>query len=211
MATVLFPARQGEITRQVECAWVSPPGQSEIAHLRSWFSGSGNQAQIDAGELAVLAAMKWGATCKLGTVANSLADMEAKIRKNSEAEVTAMFMAHAEWSRSRALGVCLIHRTWTNNVYLDFLAAHPGTMDPATRVSGIGTGLLYCLCELASRLKAPTLWIETTPGSAAFYCSVFRLPAANDMLGVSRADQDGFCFRVRMKWGIPERLDSPPA
>jgi hypothetical protein len=203
MTSVQFPARAGDKPRQVECVWATPPGHSEAALLKTWSSLTGSQTQIDAGELAVLAAQKWSANCKLGTVANSLAEMEAKIHKNPEVEITAMILGRAEWFAPSVLGVCLFHRTWANNVFLDYLAAHPGTMDPTMRVSGIGAGLLSCLCDVARHLKAPTLWLETTPGSAPFYRNVFRLPAANDVLAISREQQDGFCSRFREKWGKP--------
>jgi hypothetical protein len=157
---------------------------------------------MDAGELAVLAAQKWTATCEFGTVAKSLAEMESKICEDPEVEVTAMLLVGAKWFEPGLLGVCLFHRTWANNVFLDFLAAHPVAMDPGHRINGIGTGLLYHLCVTARHLKAATLWIETTSGSAPFYEQIFQLPRAVDVLSISEERQDSFCLSLRRKWGM---------
>jgi len=202
MPSLSFPIRIADKVRQADCFWATPPAHSETAILETWSNPTGSPTQMDAGELAVLAAQKWATTCKFGTVARSLAEMEMLIRKDSGVEVTAMLLAGAEWFEGGLLGVCLFHRTWANNVFLDFLAANPDSMNPSAKISGVGTGLLYHLCGIAGHLKAATLWLETTSGSAPYYRQIFRLPEMADVVAVSRDHQEILCAGLREKWRI---------
>lgn len=200
MSSLRFPVRVADKVRQAECFWAVPPAYAEAAILRTWSNPTGSPTQMDAGELAVLAAQKWTTTCEFGTVAKSLAEMESLIREDPEVEVTAMLLAGAEWFEGGLLGVCLFHRTWANNVFLDFLAANPSSMNTSVRISGVGTGLLYHLCGIAGQLKAATLWLETTSGSAPYYRQIFRLPETADVLAISRSSQETLSSGLREKW-----------
>jgi hypothetical protein len=62
--------------------------------------------------------------------------------------------------------------------------------------------LLYHLCGIAGHLKAATLWLETTSGSAPYYRQIFRLPEMADVVAVSRDHQEIFCTGLHEKWRI---------
>lgn len=164
--------------------------------MKAW-SGGETSRQQDAVELARLAALKWEATCDMGTVAASLIEMESAIRANSRIEVTAMILAEASWFEPGLLGVCLFHRTWAGNVFLDFLAVHPETEG---LIGGVGVGLLYQLCDASRRLKAGLLWGETAAKSKQFYERAFGFEEIDDRLLVSLEQQEAFCRRMEDKW-----------
>jgi hypothetical protein len=138
MAVHHFPVKVGEEKAMVTCYWAKAPGYSEADVLKTWSAGDGARQQ-DAVELAKLAAMKWEATCDYGTVASTIGEMQTAVRRDAQAEVTVMLLAEAKWFEERLLGVALLHRTWSGNIFLDFLAAHPAT---AGQVGGVGVGLL---------------------------------------------------------------------
>jgi hypothetical protein len=201
MAALRFPIKVGSVHRQVECFWAAPPAAAEIADLKSWSNSTTESTrQVDAMELAHLAAIKWEATCDWGTVVKSLSEMEAAIHRRPTVEVTAMLLVRAPWFEAGLLGVCLFHRTWASNVFVDFLAVHPSTMAPGQPISGVGIGLLYHLCEVARRLGAPVLWGETTESSAAYYTRLFGLTGLTDQLTISAIQRDAFCREVPQRW-----------
>jgi hypothetical protein len=201
MSALQFPVKVGSVHKHVECFWAEPPANAEIADLKLWSdSRPGVTRQFDAVELGHLAAIKWEATCNWGTAVKSFSEMEAAIHRRPAIEVTAMLLARASWFEAGLLGVCLFHRTWANNVFVDFLAVHPSTMEPQRSISGVGIGLLYQLCEVTRRLKAPILWGETTESSAAYYGKFFGLSGLTDQLAVSAIQRDAFCREVQQRW-----------
>lgn len=199
MAATHFPVKVGSERRQVACYCAKPPADAEINVLKTWTGGASVRGQ-DAAELARLAALKWEIACELGIVASSLAEIDATVQANPKTEITGMVLAEARWFEPGLLGVCLFHRTWAGNVFLDFLAVHPETEGSAARVSGVGTGLLYRLCEVTHHLRAGLLWGETTAGSEPFYRGVFRLAEESDRLLVTPSQQEVFRRSVRERW-----------
>lgn len=154
----------------------------------------------DAAEFAKLATQKWSTTCQLGTVAGTIEEMESAISLDQEIEVTAMLLASASWFDETIIGMCLFHRTWANNVFIDFLAAHPSTQIAATRIPGIGPGLMYEVCGVALRLKSQMIWAETTPVSAGFYASIFNFRQKSDRLVVCPRAMARFRGDMDAKW-----------
>ncbi len=196
MAHELFPVLADRTLRQVSCYWAEAPGYSEADTLKAWV-GADTARQQDATELARLAALKWEATCELGTVASSLAKMESIIRTDARSEVTGMLIAEARCFEPGLLGVCLFHRTWTGNIFLDFLAAHRQTEG---KIGGVGSGLLYHVCNISRRLRAELLWGETAANSAKFYQRAFGFDEATDQLSVPFDAQDRFCRLMEDRW-----------
>ncbi|MEO5959362.1 MAG: hypothetical protein ABIR80_09610, partial [Opitutaceae bacterium] len=174
-----------------------PPADAEINVLKSWDGGNSARGQ-DSAEFAHLAALKWETTCELGAVASSPAELDTAIRANPKIDVTAMLLAEARWFEPGLLGLCLFHRTWAGNVFLDFLAAHPKAEG---QIGGLGAGLLYHLCEVSCRLRAPLLWGETAAGSTEFYERAFGIENVRDQLLVSLEQQRAYCRRMEGKWG----------
>ena len=196
MATTHFPVKVGATQKQVSCYWAKHPGYSEADALKAWVGGD-TPRQRDAVALARLAALKWLETCETGTVVSSVPEMESAIRADPQVEVTAMLLAEARWFEPGLMGVCLFHRTWAGNVFLDFLAAHP---EAEGQVLGLGTGLLYNLCDISRRLHVALLWGETAVVSKEFYERAFGVEALSDQLLVSHEHQEAFCRRIESKW-----------
>lgn len=194
-----FPVKVGTEVKSVSCYWAKGPGYSETDMLKAW-RGRETARQRDAVELARLAALRWEITCKFGAVASSWAEFQEAIHNDPQADVTAMLLAEASWFEPGLLGVCLFHRTWAGNLFLDFLAAHPETERSEARVSGVGIGLLYHVCEVAHHLRASVLWGETTALSAPIYRGYFGLAEVSDRLVVTPEQQEAFCRSVRARW-----------
>jgi len=186
------------------CFWAEPPAYDECVMLKTWGVLTANTGQVDSTELAHLAAQKWEATCKWGTPISSLSQLTALIREKPTEEASGMLLAGAEWFEPGIIGVCLFHRTWSNNIFLDFLAAHPATIKPEEPIKGVGIGLLYLLCEISSQIGAPLIWGETTESSVIYYRKIFDLPELEDRLIVPAAALRSFCDQIRRKWNIPE-------
>ena len=108
-----------------------------------------------------------------------------------------MLIAEARWFEPGLLGVCLFHRTWTGNIFLDFLAAHPLTEG---KIGGVGSGLLYHVCNTSRRLKAELLWGETAVNSAGFYQRAFGFEQIADQLSVPFDAQEKFCRLMEDRW-----------
>lgn len=196
MASLHFPVKRGAENKQAVCYWAKGPGYSEVNLLNTW-NGDGSVRSRNSAELARLAAIKWEATCEYGTVASSCEDIQRAIRTDAKAEVTAMLVAEAKWFDDQILGVCLFHRSWAGNVFLDFLAAHPATEGA---VKGIGVGLLYHLCDVCCRLEVELLWGETENGSTGFYEKAFGLAGIKDQLLITHEKQETFCGDISAKW-----------
>jgi hypothetical protein len=197
VATTRFPVKVGDQFKPASCYWAKGPGYSEAMVLQSW-TGNETARQRDAVELARLAALRWEITCESGTVVSSLGELEATLRNDPKADVTAMLVTEAKWFDPGLLGVCLFHRTWAGNLFLDFLAAHPDT--ERSGISGVGIGLLYHVCEVAHQLKANLLWGETTELSAPRYCRYFEQAEETDRLVVTPEQRETFRRSVRDRW-----------
>ena len=69
---------------------------------------------------------------------------------------------------------------------LDFLAVRPGLNFKNQPITGIGTGVLMCLAEIAESQNMGCLWGEATIRSAQFYEKVLQLLAVRDLFHVDR-------------------------
>ena len=194
-----IPVKDRGTVRWADCAWVLPPGTDEVRALERWRAVGDSLAENDAAELGHMAAMKWRATANWGTIAPALADMQSAIAADPTVEVTGMLMASADWFPGQHLGLCLFHRTWMGNVFLDFLAAHPATQRAETEVTGIGVGLVFRLAEIANALNANFVWGETTALSGHYYRRIFQQPYPSDRLVVSQSELRKFCDGFRQK------------
>lgn len=195
-----FPVKVIGELRRVECFWAESPAVAEVHTLNAWSDPQKNVKARDAVEFARLATQKWSTTCELGTVARSVEEMAAAIRREPEIEVTAMLLASAKWFDDSLLGFCLFHRTWANNLFVDFLAAHPASTDPATPIKGIGAGLVHQVCTVAHALQTRVVWGETTTVSIGFYRTIFGAPGITDRLCAGRAAMERFRMGMLEKW-----------
>lgn len=184
--------------------------------LSSWNEAARHDIDVvkqDAVELAEMAFKKWRAAAREGRVARSLKIFEDIIRKEPHGEITVLLLAKMPWLTSRRLagkvaGICALHRTWCNNVYLDFLAVHPslyrrGKPKPDD-LKGIGTAALWYLALLAERIGAGAIWGEATDGSHGFYSTAFQKPI-KDLIYIDKEEYTTFSAGMKARVDEKER------
>lgn len=200
-----------EVFRQARCEFVAIPGAVEVTALREWrnWQPIENDLQRESIELATRAAFKWEEDCSSATAVSSVAEITAAIGRNARAEASCMLVARTDWHGSYPLGVCLFHRTFAHNVFVDYIAVHPATKTNERGISGLATGMFCILCEIAVELNVQYLWGETTPRSAGWYRHLLQPEEAepealknnlNDQLLVRIDVVADAARRLRQKW-----------
>jgi len=111
----------------------------------------------DAGEFAALAAKRWFYYTREGATVASLDEMRAGIRRNERAELAFLF-----------------------------LAVRPGLRFAGKPISGIGSGVLASLADMAHSLGMETMWGEATASSAPFYEKILRIRPIKDLFIIQR-------------------------
>lgn len=153
-----------------------------ISHWRVPAAVRGQPAVHDTIEFARLASKRHRHYLRSIPTASSMSEFEAIIAESAQAEVALLLLVRASWfGRSPILGLAQCRRTYCHHLVLEFLSVHPavvGRLEP--RVSGVGTGLLYGLAELAGRLGLKLIWGEATSYSAPFYSHVLATPGIED-------------------------------
>lgn len=132
------------------------------------------------------------------------------------AELICMLVARAQWHRpAPTLGFCLFRRTWAHNLFVDYLGTDPRLLPwpVASRINGVGTGLLYAVMLLGQQIGAGRCLVEATNESFRFYRKKFRMMEINDLLALSPAAQWHFLEKTRAAWeptGVPLTLTFEP-
>lgn len=157
-----------------------------------------NPVVVDAIELAVLGVRRWREAMAKRRVANSVQDIRDFIQDNPHAEVAALLVAKAPWLQKKTLvGLCHFRRTWSNNIYIDFLTVHPLIVrNPKSPLRGVGTALLFFLSCIAAEIGAKVIWGEATQNSAGFYRKIFGREDIKDLIYVTEAEYKAFKNRV---------------
>jgi hypothetical protein len=170
------------------------------AAVRAWRTGSKHRlpvAAADAVEFAKLAGKRWRYYLKRDEAATSLRELKDKLKKQPQGEIGFLLVARPTWKPApSALGIAWCRRTWCNHIVLDFLAAHPLTLDPANGYKGTGVALLRTLAIVAQQIGCPLVWGEATAVSAPFYEKV---------LGGQKI-QDHFFIRQEMIDSLQRKL-----
>jgi hypothetical protein len=182
---------------------------SDLNAIKRWreqFAGPKNLLTEDALEFAAEAAKKWMFCRWKRRTASGIATLKRRIAADKDGEVAFLLIVRAKSDRARCLGIALCRRTWANHIVLDFLATHPTCLQSGPgRISGIGKGLLYGICEIAGRIGASAMWGEATEDSAPKYRRIFRLKKADDLFYVPSSNL--LAFRGAMATQIKtERL-----
>ncbi len=172
--------------------------------FRGWLNSaetSSNPNVLDALELTKQAFRRWREEKASGYVAESIEDIKDFIQDNPHAEVGQLVLARAPWMKKGTLvGLCHFHRTWSNNVFIDYLAMHPRLVRKHTMpLRGVGTALLYYVACVAAEIEAGAIWGETTQNSAPFYRRAFGRPEIKDMIYLSREEYLAFKGRIEEK------------
>lgn len=174
-----FPVRVGEYRRYADVQWNSDPAVQE---LLSWTYTGPDPRLRDASDFAVSVIEKWRAAVRNQTAVTSFEAMEGRIADHQEAEVAGLLFARGSWPRAVGLSCALFHRTWSGNLYLDFLLSNPRAAVGHERVHGSSFWVLLRLCELADALGARFIWGETTELSCGFYRKAFGVRARDLLL-----------------------------
>jgi hypothetical protein len=150
--------------------WRAPASDDETAAVR------------DSLEFARLASKRWRYYRRSIPTATNLPEFRAAIARNSQAEVSFLLLAKADWFRSRsALGLAQCRRTYCHNLILEFLAVHPRVVGKvAPIIEGVGSGLLFSLAEMAGALRMRLIWGEATAYSAPFYAKIIGVDQIED-------------------------------
>src|SRR6266542_781448 len=190
MKPIIFHVEAAGEFRPVELAFAT---EAEVRRVRAWRKMT---PATDAGEFAALAAKRWFYYTREGATVISLGDLRAAIRHNERAELAFLLVASAGWAkRYKFLALAYCRRTWCHHLVLDFLAVRPGLTVANQPISGIGSGILARLMNMADSLGMETMWGEATASSAPFYEKVLRI----------RSVQDSFIIRQRKMRQVRER------
>ncbi len=157
---------------------------------------------IDAAEYAGLAAEKWEASRQRGRAMERFSDIEERLRTDKTAELVFLLAASIRQKRAKHLvGFCMFRRTWTHNLFVDYLGANPSSLRPGGRpAKGVGVGLLYTVMAIGHELSAGRVMLEATDGSYGFYRHVFRLMEVSDLCSLSAAEQWHYMEKTRATW-----------
>lgn len=99
--------------------------------------------------------------------------------------------ASADWyQRSKLIGIAQCRRTYCRHIVLEFLAVHPAIVGKQDDISGIGTGLICGLAEIAQLIGSPLIWGEATEDSARFYREILKRRGIRDSFFMRKAELD---------------------
>lgn len=181
MKPIVFHVEAAGEFRPVELRFASEP---EVRRVRLWRKVT---PATDAGEFAALAAKRWFYYTREGAAVACLDEMRAAIRRNERAELAFLMVASAEWARRyKFLALAYCRRTWCHHLVLDFLAVRPGLRFAGKPISGIGSGVLASLADMADSLGMETMWGEATASSAPFYEKILRTRPVKDLFIIHR-------------------------
>ena len=199
MKPIIFHVEAAGEFRPVEFTFAS---ESEVRRVRSWRKMT---PATDAGEFAALAAKRWFYYTREGATIASLDELRTAIRRNARAELAFLMVASAEWAkRYKFLALAYCRRTWCHHLVLDFLAVRPGLTVANQPVSGLGSGVLFSLADIADSLGMETIWGEATANSAPFYNRALQLRSVQDLFSIRR--EKARRFRQRYLDKLKRRL-----
>jgi len=181
MKPIIFHVEAAGEFRPVELTFAS---ESEVRRVRAWRKMT---PATEAGEFAALAAKRWFYYTREGATVASLGELRAAVARNERAELAFLMVASAEWARRyKFLALAYCRRTWCHHLVLDFLAVRPGLSFANQPISGVGSGILASLMDLADSLGMETMWGEATASSASFYEKVLQIRPVKDLFIVHR-------------------------
>jgi hypothetical protein len=136
----------------------------------------------EAVEFTRLAAKRWRYYSRSEAAVESFDSFRREIRRNPKSEVAFIMVATIrQGRRDLPVGLAYCRRTWCHHLALDFLALHPSALKPKEQVSGVGSGIVFGLVQLAQALKIPRIWGEATVNSAPFYERLLAVQPVQDL------------------------------
>lgn len=136
----------------------------------------------EAVEFTRLAAKRWRYYSRTDEAAESFAGLQRKIRREPKCEVAFIMVATMRHGRrDLPIGLAYCRRTWCHHLALDFLASHPRMLTALPPAEGLGSGIIFCLVQLANALNIPRIWGEATANSAGFYERLLAVSPVQDL------------------------------
>jgi hypothetical protein len=196
-----------ELNKTRKTANVVFADRRDFGFLSAWRNTLGddpNPIRNEAVTLAQLALFRYQEHSAILPYARSIDDIGDHIATNPKSEVACFVLLKCGWfPDSEVLGICHFRRTWSNNIILDYLAAHPfiARLPSAYphEIHGVGVALLYFLSLVAKRYNCGAIWGEATQTSFSFYNHVMKLESAEDLIFVPQAKFLEFLNRPGIK------------
>jgi hypothetical protein len=136
----------------------------------------------EAVEFTRLAAKRWRYYSRTDEAAEGLAGLQREIRRDAKCEVAFIMVATTrQGRRDLPIGLAYCRRTWCHHLALDFLALHPRALKPTWLVSGVGSGIIFGLVQLAKAMNISRIWGEATVNSATFYEKLLAVSPVQDL------------------------------
>jgi len=173
----------------VECSLIASAPTTTARQWSRLIESSSSTKQQDAAEYAESIVSKWKLYSLRGRIASSQRQLAEMIRANPKIDVLALIAAEATWTtRDPRFGLCAFRRTWSNSIVVDYIAVHPMLLQTDSEVSGIGTAMLYATANIAKKIGAERVWLETTDSSVGYYQYLFADAVDRDLLVISTED-----------------------
>lgn len=201
-----------ELNKARKIATAMFAGQNDLAFVTEWRKTLGedkNPLKTDAVDFAQLVQYRFVAHSEIQAYASRVQDFGDHIKNNPNSEIAGIVLLKCDWfPESKVIGVAHFRRTWSNNIILDYLAAHPfiAMRDPAYQyqVRGVGTALLYFVSQIALRYKCGALWGEATHLSCDYYKGQLKLETVEDLIYAPQENLLEFTTRLEKEWAAKE-------
>ena len=150
----------------------------------------------EAVEFTRLAAKRWRYYSSTDEAAESFSQLRDEMQRDTRCEVAFIMVATIRQGRQNLpVGLAYCRRTWCHHLALDFLALHPRALDQAWRVSGIGSGIIFGLVQLAKALRIRRIWGEATVNSAPFYEKLLAVSPVRDLFVIETQEMTAITKR----------------
>lgn len=136
----------------------------------------------EAVEFTRLAAKRWRYYSRADEAVEGFSELRREIKHAPKSEFAFIMVATIrQKERDLPVGLAYCRRTWCHHLALDFLALHPRALEQKWQVSGVGSGIIFGLVQLANALKVPRIWGEATVNSAPFYEKLLSVSPVQDL------------------------------
>lgn len=162
----------------------------------SSFAAESSRTIREAVEFTRLAAKRWRYYSRIDEAAESFAGLCRQIRAETKGEIAFIMVATIrQGRRDLPVGLAYCRRTWCHHLALDFLALHPRAFDATWRVSGVGSGIVFGLVQLAKALNIRRIWGEATVNSAPFYEKLLAVSPVQDLFIIEMREMEAITKR----------------
>ncbi len=138
------------------------PGELETVGLA--IKGTGEMSKAQKSACGILRCLLWEVDYYRRN--QSLARNEMELLRHRAKGISEMGTVLVFRVEGKVAGAAMIHSTWKGNVYLDWMATLPDFMKPERKIMRLGWFMLQAVLQIAWRLGANLVFIESTKGAA---------------------------------------------